>query len=86
MTLEHQLFEWKDWDGDHECMIYYNPVLKVQIGKFPAGTKFDTAAIMFDQAVLQLCDTGEWEGKFAETIVRGEYKLNLSVGDTLTEG
>ncbi len=34
-TIECQIFDWEEWDGDIECMIFYNPVLKVQVGKHP---------------------------------------------------
>ncbi len=77
-TLETQLFSWDGWDGDHECMIFYKPILKVQIGKYPPGTKFDSATILFDKSILQFYDaTGEKP--------LAEYKLNLTVGETISE-
>lgn len=87
--LENQLFKWKEWDGDHECMVYYNPVLKVQIGKHPAGTKFDSASILFDKGVLQLENYGpeivEGHVRRREAIYTAEYKLNLTVGEVIKE-
>lgn len=88
-TLETQLFSWSGWDGDHECMIYYDPILKVQIGKHPAGTKFDNAVILFDKSVLQLQNFGpeivEGDHKVRHAIYNAEYNLKLSVDKTITE-
>lgn len=83
--LENQLFAWKNWDGDHECMIYYNPVLKVQIGKHPVGTKFDCATILFDKGVLQLFNNGPMVDGYAARNYVAEYKLNLTVGEVISE-
>lgn len=87
--LECQLFSWDGWDGDHECMTFYDPILKVQIGKFPAGTKFDFATILFDKGVLQLGNHGpeqtDGHHKFRETVYTAEYNLKLTVAETLTE-
>ena len=84
-TLETQLFNWDGWDGDHECMTYYNPILKVQIGKHPPGTKFDSATILFDKGVLQLANHGPMVNGHGEVIPAGEYNLKLSVAETLSE-
>jgi hypothetical protein len=89
-TLEDQVFEWDGWDGDHECMIYYKVILKVQVGKYLPGTPFDSATIMFDTGILQLVNHGECTTDangciIAPVTVMGEYKLNLTVGDTIKE-
>jgi hypothetical protein len=90
-TIECQLFSWDGWDGDLDCMIFYKPVLKVQIGKYPPGTTFDSATILFDKSILQFDNTGEWEldekGRklHANNIPMGSYKLKLSVGETIEE-
>ena len=76
-TLETQLFSWDEWDWDHECMVFYKPILKVQIGKYPPGTKFDSAAL-FDKGILQFYDA---TGKKP----LAEYKLKLTVGETISE-
>jgi hypothetical protein len=76
MTIEGQLFDSNGWDGDYEDMIYYNSVLKVQIGKYPPGTKFDDATIDFHDGTLQLTN---------KEVVMGEYSLRLIVGETLSE-
>jgi hypothetical protein len=44
-TIETELFDWDGWDGEPECMTFYNPVLKVDIGKWSAGSQFDYAII-----------------------------------------
>lgn len=84
-TLETQLFSWAGWDGDHECMTFYNPVLKVQIGKYPPGTKFDSATILFDKSILQLDNHGPMVNGHGETIPMGEYTLKMSVGSIIKE-
>lgn len=84
-TLETQLFSWDGWDGDHECMIYYNPILKVQIGKHSPGTKFDNATILFDKSVLQLTNHGPMVNGHGKVIYTAEYNLKLSVAETLSE-
>jgi len=84
-TLETQLFSWDGWDGDHECMIFYNPILKVQIGKHPPGTKFDHATILFDKSILQLSNNGPMVNNLARVIYNAEYKLKLTIGETISE-
>lgn len=82
--LENQLFEWEDWDGDHEMMTYYDPVLKVQIGKWPVGTKFSHATILFNKGVLQLENMGPMDG-FAPPVYCAEYSLKLSINGVIKE-
>lgn len=84
-SLETQLFSWRGWDGDQECMTFYEPILKVQIGKHPVGTKFDNATILWTKGILQLENHGPFKDGHAEIAYIGEYRLNLSVGDTLGE-
>ncbi len=87
-TLETQLFSWAGWDGDQECMTFYEPILKVQVGKFPPGTKFDSATIL-SEGKVQFCNYGpeivEGHVKRREIAYTAEYKLNLSVGETIRE-
>ncbi len=86
--IEQELFDWNGWDGDEECMIFYDAVLKVQIGKFPIGTKFACAVINHAESgsVLQFEDRGEVnEHGDAPSILRGEYKLHYRVGDVISE-
>lgn len=84
-TLETQIFDWDGWDGDHDCMIFYKVKLKVPVGKFPVGTKFDTATILFDKSILQLCNHEPVNEKFGKTRIEGEYRLKLSVGEPISE-
>lgn len=37
--IEKSLFTWESWDGDMECMTFYDAVLATPIGSFPAGTR-----------------------------------------------
>lgn len=76
MNIADQLFDSNEWEGDYEDMIFYNPVLKIQIGKYPPGTKFDDATIDFHDGTLQLTN---------QEVFMGEYYLRLIVGETLSE-
>lgn len=75
-SLERQLFDWDGWDGDLECMVYYNPVLKVQIGNFPPETKFNHVVMMFAKSLLRL---------YYNDLEYYEYKLSLSVSEVIKE-
>jgi len=83
--VEKQLFDFDGWDGDHECMIYYDPTLKVQIGEHPIGSKFSQAIIMFDKGVLQLTKSGEMINGYAPIIWSEDYRLHLTVGELIKE-
>lgn len=54
--MEKELFDWAGWDGDAQQMMFYDTVLKVQIGEYPPGTKFDSASIGFISGELKFCD------------------------------
>lgn len=84
-SLETQLFSWDGWDGDQECMTFYDPILKVQIGKHPPGTKFDCATILWIKGKLQLINHGPVVDGHADSIYTAEYNLKLTVADTISE-
>ena len=84
-TLETQLFSWDGWDGDQECQVFYNPILKSQIGKHLPGTKFDCATILWVEGKLQLQNFGPMVNGHSEAIYTADYKLNLTVGETISE-
>lgn len=85
-SLETQLFSWDGWDGDQECQTFYNPILKVQIGKHSPGTKFDSATILWTEGKLQLQNFGPQDEKgCGQVIYTAEYNLKLSVAETLSE-
>lgn len=87
--MEKQLFDWDGWDGDQECMTFYNPVLKVRIGKHSVGIKFDSATILFAKSKLQLQNYGpeivEGHNCRREVVYTAEYDLKLSVGSVINE-
>jgi hypothetical protein len=83
--MERELFDWTDWDGDSDCMTFYNAVLKKQIGSYPVGTKFDGANVMWDKGLLQFYRLGEPEGNFTPTIVVAQFRLHLEVGEQVYE-
>jgi len=82
--MEKELFEWSEWDGDAECMTFYEPVLLVQIGKFPPGTKFDSATIIQSEKgnFLQFDNRGPEEpGKnYRNLICQAVFELHVVVG------
>lgn len=90
MTLEQELFSWSGWDGDPECMIFYDAVLVVPIGEYQVGTKFDCAIISVNDngTVLQLSNKGQLvnpEDTVCDNVVMGEYKLHYRIGQTISE-
>lgn len=85
--MERQLFDYEDWDGEFDCMIFYNITLKKQIGPYEIGTKFDSAMLMYDEGILQLCRTKDIRGEkdFKEVKVVSECKLELTVTEVRTK-
>lgn len=87
--MEQELFCWKGWDGDQECMSFYNVELKQAIGEFSAGTQFSGAQISFvpeelNYGILQFYNEGkELEGGVTEIDVVAEFKLHYRVGDRI---
>ncbi len=81
--MEQELFTWTEWDGEPDCMTFYNVELLKPIGKFPKGTKFNSAVIMQGGSVvggiLQLFDR-ESSNKL---VLMGEFKLHYIVGDAI---
>lgn len=71
-TLESQLFSWDAWaeNGPMDFQ-FYNVVLKVPIGEFSVGTKFDCAFLSGETSTLQLCKE---DGTYHE------FELKLSPG------
>lgn len=55
ISLEEQLFDWETWDrGANRDMVFGEVTLKVQIGSFPIGTKFDSAYFALETSELVL--------------------------------
>ena len=74
-TLDGQLFEWKEWNDEGPLSMQFSDVvLKVQVGDFPAGTKFPFAFILGERSLLVLIDDQQEEHGF---------KLNLTVGEAV---
>lgn len=54
-SMLKQLFTDEGWDqGDTFSFIFYNVTLKVPIGKYPAGTKFTSALVDFEESYIGL--------------------------------
>ena len=79
--MEKELFNWTAWDGEPDCMTFYNVTLKVSIGKYPAYCTFDSAVIQQNdgKGYLQLYDYLE-DGKLK---LMGQYELHYRVGDEI---
>jgi hypothetical protein len=72
-TLDQQLFTSEQWRPDQGLNAQYKDVtLKVQVGDFPAGSKFPFAVLIGDASVLVLVDDKQEEHGF---------RLGLSVGE-----
>jgi|GEM_PF-5348152 hypothetical protein len=70
-TLESQLFTWTGWDeGGPMDLMFYNIVLKVPVGDFSVGEKFEYADFDGETSVLSLGRDGKYY----------EFELNVSVG------
>ena len=85
--METELFSWDGWDGDHECMVFYNVTLKVPVGDIPAGTKFDSAVINHTnegKGVLQLNNYGEEKDGVGEVNLVAEFRLHIKVGERIS--
>jgi hypothetical protein len=55
--MERELFDWDGWDGDHDAMIFYNVILKQDIGEYKAGQTFNSACINFEKGQLSFYDS-----------------------------
>lgn len=72
--MERELFDWEGWDQqDTMDFTFYNVTLKVPVGPFPAGEKFDSALIAFNTGVLKLYRHADDETPAAQ------FKLRLTV-------
>lgn len=68
--MEKVLFDWSGWDGDHECMNFYDVVLKQDIGPYKIGTKFSGATIDAIKGILQF---------FENEKMVAEYNIHYTV-------
>lgn len=73
VSLEQQLFSWKDWqDEGPGLMGFSNVELKVPMGQFAVGTKFDFAWFYSDLSAVTLVDeTNSQEYSFTLTLTPG---------------
>lgn len=77
-----QLFEGTDAQPNRaqNTQFYNAVVLKVAMGKFPAGTRFDSVCIDYDQGTIELYGEDTPEG-FVNQL--GCFELLLTIGDEL---
>lgn len=79
-TIEQQLFSWENCQAaDPEQLQFSDVTLKVPIGEFKVGEKFDHATLLWEFSKLQLTRFGE--GGRSE---RWDYELLLGAGQLLT--
>ncbi len=72
-TLDGQVFESEAWHPMQGLNAQFKDVtLKVQVGDFPAGTKFPYAVLIGDSSILVLVDEKKEEHGF---------RLSVSVGE-----
>lgn len=70
--MEKQLFDWDGWDDLGTASFqFYNAVLKVPMGEFSIGDKFDTVSVDFQTGEISLYRVGE------NPVFRGKLKLSL---------
>jgi len=74
--MELEWFDWKEWEGDSECVTFYDVTLLKQIGEHSPGTKFHSASIMFLECVLELYASSEND-------IPEKYRLGYVVGEKL---
>lgn len=76
--MEKELFDWENWDELSTCTLqFYNCSLRVPVGQFSVGTKFETICLSFEEGVMTLYPDGN---KPDETF---QFKLKLSVGEQI---
>lgn len=83
--MERELFTWDGWDGDPDCLIFHNPRLIVDIGDFPMGTVFDSAAIVQNSKDEdgKCVDYGILEFYNPNGDVVATFKLHMKVGERI---
>lgn len=77
--MEEELFSWEEWeDIDSGVTQYHNIILKVSVGKFPVGTKFDYAMIHIPNGQINF-------GNQINYANRKEYilKLHFRIGEPI---
>lgn len=65
-SLESRIFEWTDWDDvGPTCQQFYNVILKIPVGPFPIGHKFDCAILFEEDSILCFTNNDGTEYKFS---------------------
>lgn len=73
--METELFTWQGFDEVSDNVLqFYEVILKVQIGSFLEGTRFDHAVLDYEEGFVTLV-AGEVECK---------YKISFAVGELVT--
>jgi hypothetical protein len=76
-TIERQLFDWDGWDQvDTFALQFYNVVLKVPIGEFEVGHKFENAVFCGETSALQLLEDYDSD-------IYHEFELKISIGNKI---
>lgn len=86
-TLVNGIFSFSSWDDQGDfCLTFYNVQLKVQVGKYKAGTAFSSATVDFVNGTIEFDDYGDpVDDNRRPMISRGKYSIILSVGKSIDE-
>lgn len=76
--METKLFSWDGWD-EVDCMaiMFYNCVLKVQIGNYPVGYTLPCISIDFNKGELST-----WEDIEGKEIMH-TFEISLTLGNEI---
>lgn len=83
-ACEEALFESNDGIDfvSDTAIVFYNPVLKVDIGEFPAGTQFDGIMIDTEHSQIALQNFDEDTGALEEEYV---FALSYQIGEKIVD-
>ncbi len=86
--MEKNLFSWEDWDeAGPGSFFFYNAVLKVDIGQFKSGTKFDSIFVNWEKNTLEFTNFEKSDDEtqtFHPEKFRVTFNLSLQVGEEVS--
>lgn len=77
--MEQTLFSWENWDSINPLnMIFYNIVLKSDIGPFKCGQKVESVQINYQTSTIFISDDPEGENGYKGKLFWGVYDIEKS--------